>query len=92
MTVGLEPSSTVDGRHVLTVKESVDGLDYLLVSEVHTFLFARLSLLVGSRWSIPWALTRPGAPQRLQTRRAGSILGRMTDLRGRSAGVSSRQE
>lgn len=38
------------------------------------------------RWTMPWALTRPRAPQRLQMRSAGSILGIG------SVGINSRQE
>ena len=49
------------------------------------------SYLPSMRCTMPWALTRPRAPQRLQMRSAGSTLVGAVALRGMSVGVISRQ-
>ena len=82
--MGMEPSGAIVGRDMLPVEEPVDGIENLLVSERHAFLSEIEGAVVTSM--IPWVLTRPLAPHRLQMRTAGSI------LVGRSEGVSSRQE
>ena len=88
--MGMEPSGAIAGRDMLPVEEPVDGIENLLVSERHTFLSEAEEAVVTN--TIPWALTRPLAPHRLQMRMAGSILVSLVKELGRSERVSSRQE
>jgi hypothetical protein len=46
--VCVEPSDSFARRNTLSIEESVDSIEDLLVGEVHTFLVVRLALLMAT--------------------------------------------